>query len=169
MFTLKRDPWEKEFEKLNREISVLFEEAFGIKPYYKNSRSKLFYLKARLNSAWANFKQRLGWNNERELIIPALDIFEAKDHYQFKLDLPGVKKSNLNLRLKGRNLRILGKGKLNGVKNVLNQEIEYGNYYREFELPDEIDPEKLQAKLENGLLTIKIPRVSRTMEVEILN
>lgn len=169
MFTLKKDPWEKEFERLNREVNALFQDTFGTKPHYRDSRSTLSYLKAQMNSAWTNFKQRLGWSSERELIIPALDIFEAEDHYQFMLDLPGVKKSNLSLRLNGRRLRILGKGKLNGVKNILNQEIEYGDYYREFELPDEIDPEKLQAKLENGLLTIKIPRVNRTMEVEILS
>lgn len=169
MFTLKRDPWEKELEKLNQEVSALFEEAFGVKLYYRNSQSKLSHLKAQLNSAWANFKQRLGWNSERELIIPALDIFEAEDHYQFMLDLPGVKKSNLNVSLKGRKLKILGKGKLNGFKNVLNQEIKYGDYYRELELPDEIDSERLQAKLENGLLTIRIPRVNQTMKVEILN
>jgi HSP20 family protein len=171
MSIFKRDPWEKEFNRLWREVNELFEDMIGVRARSRGLRRELSCLKERLSQAFAGFKQRLGWNNsERELIIPAVDILEDDERCQLRLDIPGVKRSNLAVRLSGRKLSIMGRGKVSrNRRNILNQEIEYGDYYRVFELPREVDPDDIQAKLENGLLTINIPRAGQVREVEVIS
>ena len=169
MSIFNRDPWEREFKQLWREMNELFEDMAGVRPRRRSFKRELYYLKERLNQALANLKKRLGWDSERELIIPTVDILENNDRYQILLDMPGVKKNNLDVRLCGRRLMILGKGKIGSRRNILNQEIEYGDYYRVFELPEEVAPDKFQARLENGLLIINIPRVGYATEVEVIS
>ncbi len=167
--TFNKKTWEREFKRLQREIDDVFEEVFGIKRPPTSLRQKFSYLKGRLDEAFTRLKERLGRDSERELIIPAADVLEYNDNYRFYLELPGVKKSNLDVRVIGRELSVRGKGKIDGNnRSALNREIEYGDYYRIFELPGNVDPVKIQAKLEDGLLTIDIPVTDGARYVEVI-
>jgi len=170
MLSFGRDPLEREFRRLWRQMDELFEELTGPKPRRRLLKRELWLLKERLVQAARRLKERLGWNGERELLIPVADVEEEGDRYRVCLELPGVRKGDLKVTVCGRELVVEGRGK--SVRNgraALVQEIEYGDYYRVFELPEDVDTERIQARLENGLLTINIPRTGQAQVVEIVS
>jgi HSP20 family protein len=77
------------------------------------------------------------------------------------MDLPGVKKDDIEIRVDGNLLQIRAERKFEDEKSqdkYYRLERFYGVFQRSFTLPDKVDPEKLKAKYENGVLTITLPK-----------
>ncbi len=92
-------------------------------------------------------------------IIPPVDIYETENDIVLIADVPGVSKKNLLLDMDDDELTIRGafpEHKNGGEKLV--GEYTYGEYRRTFTLGDTIDREKIAAKLENGVLTLTLPK-----------
>ena len=85
------------------------------------------------------------------------------------IDLPGVSKDRLSLSITEDELSIKGEVKKGASKDeeVLYSEMTYADYYRTFTLSDAIDYEKVSAKLDNGVLTLTLPKVERVKPREI--
>jgi len=106
------------------------------------------------------------------LLIPPADVLELSDQYKILLDLPGVGKDELQVLVKNQELYIKAKktfAKLSSKEEFIAQESGPGEYFRKLQLPDEIDQEKIQAQLKNGVLEIILPKKApsqvRTVEV----
>lgn len=106
-------------------------------------------------------------------VRPSVDIFHTPEAYLFLVDLPGVKQDDIDLEISGRNvlsLRARNRFEYNEGTAVYRQAA-FHNYYRSFELGDEVDREQVNAKLENGVLAIHIAKREavrpRKIEVEI--
>ena len=100
---------------------------------------------------------------------PAVDIYETDDSVVLFVDLPGVSKDGLALSAKEDELTIRGdvdRGVSKG-EDILYAEMPYVDYHRAFALSDAIDREKMSAKLENGVLTLTLPKVERVKPREI--
>jgi HSP20 family protein len=92
---------------------------------------------------------------------PATDIYETKDGYVFKLELPGLKKEDINIELNENTLSIKGERKEEKeVKKEDYHQIEScsGTFSRSFALPHNIDPKKIDAKMKNGVLELHVAK-----------
>jgi HSP20 family protein len=91
--------------------------------------------------------------------MPAVDIKEETDHFQVRADLPGVDAKDIDVSLENGMLTIRGKRE-SEVKDEQDDyrriERAYGEFYRQFALPESADPEKIAAKCEKGVLEITI-------------
>ncbi len=105
---------------------------------------------------------------------PATDIYETKDSYNFKIELPGFKKGDVNVEVKDNVLIIKGEKKMdNEVKKENYHRIErfYGSFQRTFQLPQNVEESKIKAKMDSGVLEIVVPKSekakSKSIPVEV--
>lgn len=93
--------------------------------------------------------------------IPAADIYETKDEYVFKLELPGITKDDVKVELNGDNLNIKGERKEEQeVKREEYHRMERvcGSFSRTFRLPKNADGQKMTAAMKDGILELRIPK-----------
>jgi HSP20 family protein len=94
-------------------------------------------------------------------VFPAVNITEDKDNYFVRAELPGIKTDEIDLQVNGRNLAISGERKIQFKgENVKyhRREREPGKFSRVIGLPGDIDPDQVDAKMVNGVLTVKISK-----------
>jgi len=95
----------------------------------------------------------------RACLTPAVDIFEGKDAYVLQAEMPGVNKTGLEVLLEGSQLTIVGRREeAQHDWQVLYKESKPCDFRRVFELDPAIDTGKIQAQIEQGLLTICLPK-----------
>jgi len=102
-------------------------------------------------------------------ITPPVDIYETKEDVQLIADLPGVSKEELDIKISEGELTVEASApavETNGQK-YLHRERPWGNYYLAFTLSKMIDQEKANAKVENGVLTLTLPKHERAKPREI--
>ena len=94
-------------------------------------------------------------------VFPLINLTETKDNYYIRAELPGMKAGDIELQVIGRSLTIYGERKIPSEgENVKyhRSEREAGKFSRIIGLPGEIDADKVQAKISDGLLTITLPK-----------
>lgn len=95
------------------------------------------------------------------LNIPAVNITEQKDDYLVSLAAPGMKKEDFKIDVDGNMLTISAEkeeSKEEKDKKFTRKEFNYSSFSRTFTLPEEILKEKIEAKYEDGVLKIVLPR-----------
>ena len=93
-------------------------------------------------------------------ISPVVDIFENENDFILIANLPGVERSNIQVKLDDKSLIIFGRINFEEAVNrkyILNEK-EIGNYYRSFNISDSIDKEKINARYDNGQLILTLPK-----------
>jgi len=96
---------------------------------------------------------------ERErYLTPAVDIYETEDGLTLLADLPGLGKDDLHVGIDQGVLTIEGAAKGEGGGTTLFDEFSVAGYYRQFRLPDSIDPDRTQAELKDGVLTLHLAK-----------
>ncbi|MGQ9819966.1 MAG: Hsp20/alpha crystallin family protein [Candidatus Kapaibacteriales bacterium] len=103
---------------------------------------------------------------------PKADIWEDDFNVHFEFELPGVNKEDIKISVNdNRILSVSGEKKvdssLNG-KTCCRNERNYGHFIRTFQLPDELNTNKIKAHFENGILTISIEKVKATEPKEMV-
>ena len=93
-------------------------------------------------------------------IRPLVDIFETADGITLRADMPGVSRDGLNLRVEGANLLVEGKiGIVPEEKmSALHADVRATLYRRSFVLGSELEAERIDANLKDGILTVRIPK-----------
>lgn len=104
----------------------------------------------------------------------ALDIYQDKDSITVKSTIAGVKPEDLDITIENDRVTIRGERKREEeVKNedYLMQECYWGSFYRSFDLPVEVDVDKSIADIKDGILTLILPKASRskTKKVKVKN
>jgi HSP20 family protein len=102
--------------------------------------------------------------------FPACDVFEDKDAVKLLAELPGVRPEDVKLSVENGLLTIRGeKQQQSGYRNgrVHSFERSYGTFERSFALPSTIDPDRISASFEHGILTVTIPKAERARPREI--
>jgi HSP20 family protein len=98
------------------------------------------------------------------LAVP-VDLWETKDAYQLRADLPGVKADDLEINATSDSISISGevKGQAEVTEDGwLRQERRVGKFQRAFSLPIAIDPARVEATFENGVLSLVLPKAEST-------
>lgn len=91
-------------------------------------------------------------------ITPPVDIFETGEGLTVVADLPGVEQKGLDVRVADGILTIQGTTAHIAPGTPIEREFELLNFYRQFELPDEVDSDRISAELKIGVLTLRLPK-----------
>ena len=94
---------------------------------------------------------------------PQVDVRSNDNRVVFYFDVPGVKKEEIDITLERGVLTVKGARQFEAgtAKEQLLLGRSYGSFTRSFSLPDDLDNEKLSAKLADGVLAIEIPRLQK--------
>jgi HSP20 family protein len=134
-----------ELDQLNERMRRLLEQTFG--------------------GSWTPMlTEPLGWS-------PPVDIEEQDDAFLVEAELPGVRREDVSIELVGNELSITGETKDKERKGVLRRRTRrIGRFEYRVRLPDQVDPEKIEANLADGVLTVRVPKTEkaarRTIEVK---
>jgi len=127
-----------------------------------------------MDRAFDNFRRDLEKSLASFPAIPTLfpniksmscDIIDEGDKYLIKLEMPGVKKEEINLNVSDNSIEISAQHKEEEEekkKNYLRKERSEISYYRTLPLPEKVLSDKTQAKLTDGILNVTIPKAVPT-------
>lgn len=113
-------------------------------------------------SLLSDAEPRVAQGGSAQAVPMRVDVSEANGGYVVKADLPGVAKDSIHVDIDGNRVTIRAEVKRESEQKdgerVLRSERYYGQFARSFALTDEIDDEKAQAKFENGVLELTLPK-----------
>ena len=92
-----------------------------------------------------------------------VNIYADAEGYTFVALVPGVKAEELNIETEGNTVKVSGELIAPAISadekvQTLRSEIGYGKFSRAFEMPEDIDADKIEANLDNGVLTVRVPK-----------
>jgi HSP20 family protein len=104
-----------------------------------------------------------GRTNQADLATwaPAADIYETENDLVAKVDLPGVQETDIDIRVENNILAIRGERKFEKEVNedcYLRVERAFGTFTRSLSLPNIVEVDNIRASLQNGVLTIRMPK-----------
>ncbi len=140
---------ERELDRFRREIDKIFED---------------FFTRGRFPTLFGRIRE------EEFSTFPALDVYDDKDNVMVKAEVPGLKKDDIEIQIKGRDLVIKGeRDKEEEVKdeNYYYAERVYGAFSRVVRLPVDVKADQVKAKFKNGVLEIVLPKVEEAKPKEI--
>lgn len=96
--------------------------------------------------------------------VPGTDIFETGNAITVAMEMPGVSKENIDIKLEKRRLSIQGQIDFDNYKEFKPVYTEYnvGHFSRSFSLSSEIDTENINASVADGVLTLVLPKAKET-------
>ena len=154
MSLIKRNPtkdvelWNSDYpvpraiDRLQREMNRAFDDFF---------RGDLFDASSQLSQSWT----------------PAIDVSETKESYVIHAELPGVKKDDVKITMHDNLISIRGEKKSETEKKTENLhriERRYGTFERSFALAGTVKNDAVEAKYDNGVLTITLPKTEEAKE-----
>jgi HSP20 family protein len=156
---------ENQEDKKSRELSIRRENPFSLFQEMDRMLDDMF------NDNWWPFSRRhyrplsLVIRDDEPLFrTPLANIKDAKDHFEISAELPGLDKGNIELTVRDGVMEIKGEHKEEKKEEkegqLVRREYHSSSYYRAFNLPENIDEDKIDANLEKGILTVKIPKVT---------
>ncbi|CEG11218.1 Heat shock protein Hsp20 (modular protein) [groundwater metagenome] len=142
--------FEKMFGNMMKEMNE-FDRPFGLRHWL---RRRMF----------PEFPEEFG---KFEIAEPAVDVIDKGDKFEVTADIPGIPKENLEVNVTDNEIEIKGKfeeKKKEEGKNYLRRERRATSVYRRVSLPAEVISDKANAKIENGILKISLPKKKPTEE-----
>ena len=104
-----------------------------------------------------------------QFISPPASVTAAADGYRLEIEMPGVNKAGLDISVENNELTIIGRRSLPIVEGTLiHHESRPENFRRTFELDPSIDADKISAKIEQGLMTLTLPKAEHVKPRKII-
>jgi HSP20 family protein len=106
------------------------------------------------------------------MFVPPADIFEGENDLTVVLEMPGVEKCNVDIRVEDGVLNVEGRLDLTKYQGLqpLYTEYNIGHYSRSFRLSNQVDQNKIAAEMKDGVLSLKLPKAEeakpRTIQVK---
>jgi len=126
----------------------------------RNSFEELERMKLHFDRLFGNLSERQV-KKAGSGVFPALNVTEDKNNYFVRAELPGVNVEDLDIQATVNTLSVSGKRKIpveNENAKYHRREREAGKFSRMINLPDAVNADAIEARLVNGLLTVKIPK-----------
>jgi HSP20 family protein len=121
------------------------------------------------NSVFDEFFNDFPAKMESKLNVPPVNIHESENGYELELSVPGRNKEDFKINLEQGLLTVSfeknEENKTEGVK-TLRREFSHQSFKRSFNLDETIDAENIQAKYENGILTLSLPKKEQAKPVK---
>lgn len=114
---------------------------------------------------FSEFPMMPSWSRSSEMeSLIKMDVSETDKEYQVSAEMPGVKKEDIKIDIDGTTVTIRAEVKQEREEkeggNTVRSERYYGQQYRSFTLPQTVDDSKVQAKYQDGILSLTIPKKS---------
>jgi HSP20 family protein len=119
-------------------------------------------LQNRRNSLFQDFSRDQGGKNQLLTtagFVPPVDVYEDEHKIVLKLEVPGIKQEELDIRLENKTLTVRGERKFEKEEKEQNFhriERRYGTFYRAFSLPTTVDTENVKAEYDSGVLKLEL-------------
>jgi HSP20 family protein len=95
-------------------------------------------------------------------VTPVASVIEDGESYTLRVEMPGVNKQGLEISMEGNELTIVGRRSLPAIEGTLiHRESRRENYRRTFEIDPSIDANKIAAKIDQGVLTVNLPKAEQ--------
>lgn len=141
-------------------------------PYWMNRSiaSDIFDEMDHFFNDWNRLPSTFKIYDERSF-APASEMSETEDQFIMSVDLPGMKKDDIKIEMVDNILTISGERKYESTENKKVQRYEkaYGFFKRSFTLPASVDSDKIEAKYEDGVLELHLPKTqaAKPRQIEI--
>src|ERR1700753_122677 len=102
--------------------------------------------------------------------VPAVDVYEDEKKIVLKLEVPGVKLEDLDIRLENQRLTVKGERRFEGeekAENFHRIERRFGSFVRSFTLPQTVDTEAVNAAYDSGVLTISLAKKAEAQPKQV--
>ncbi|MCX8568104.1 MULTISPECIES: Hsp20/alpha crystallin family protein [Hyphomicrobiales] len=141
------------FETLRREVDRLFDDfhPFG----WRGSFPRLPEPRTSFEGSWP--------------LAPAMDLVEKEKEYEITAEMPGADEKNIDIKVTNHLLTIKGEKseeKEEKKKDYFLSERRYGSFQRSIQIPDGIDPDKIEATFSKGILTVRLPKTAEAQKPE---
>lgn len=94
-----------------------------------------------------------------DAFTPLADVEETSDAYMVEIELPGVKRDDVDIEVAGRRVTVHGERKEKERVGILRRrERTVGRFHYEVTLPGDVDEEGVEAHLDDGVLTVRLPK-----------
>lgn len=144
------------FESLRNEVDRLFDEfdgGFWRSPF----RSSFFDV--------APFRR----GEATSVTLPAVDVSETDRTYEITAELPGIDEKNVEVKVSDGVLTIKGEKqqeKEEKKKDYYRRERSFGSFERSFQVPEEVDADKIEASFKKGVLSVTLPKNAEAQKAE---
>ena len=93
--------------------------------------------------------------------VPVADVYDSPEAYLIELEVPGLARADIDLRVKGRELSVRGERHPAGGRSAAFHRLErrYGPFARSFRFDTDIDAEQVKAEIKSGLLRLTVPKI----------
>lgn len=108
-----------------------------------------------------DFWKPLQFKTTSSSYLPSVNLSEVDNEIKVEMALPGFDKKDIKITLEDNNLTISNEvtdSKNETSDKYIHKEFNYSSFSRTFKLPSTVDIEKIESKMENGILIIKIPK-----------
>jgi HSP20 family protein len=131
----------------------------------------VFTLQQRLNNLFQDFSR----TNENEPVaaagfVPPVDIYEDEHKLVLKIEVPGVRPEDVDVRMENNTLTVKGERNFQSEgkeENFHRVERRYGSFYRAFTVPSTIDPEGIKADYDAGILRVELQKKAESKPKQI--
>ncbi len=139
---------------------------------FRSGLQDVAVLQNRLNSIFHDFArpefetESLATGN----FVPAVDVYEDAQKLQLRLEVPGIKQEDLDIRVENQTLTVKGERRFQAdekEENFHRIERRYGSFVRTFTLPQTVDTEQVKADYEHGVLTVSLPKKAEAKPKQI--
>jgi len=130
--------------RMNREFDLMLRDPFGALTTFDGGFNSLGNLSQQMSS-----------------LVPAMDVRDCGDSICVSCELPGMRKEDVNVELRGNQLTISGKRDetmKNEGDNWITQERRYGSFSRSVTLPEGVRPENITTQFGDGMLELKVQK-----------
>jgi HSP20 family protein len=103
-------------------------------------------------------------------VFPLVNLTENRDAFMVRAELPGITAGELDIQATGNSVTLSGARRIpeeNGSARYHRREREAGAFSRVIGLPAEINPDKVEARLQNGVLTVVLPKAEAAKPKQI--
>ncbi|MBU0680761.1 MAG: Hsp20/alpha crystallin family protein [Proteobacteria bacterium] len=132
------------------------DQMFGAMDLLRNRMGRVNRLFTDFDRSWG-FSP--GWTTANNW--PRTNLYDSENHLQFMAAVPGLNKDEINIKIQGNYLEISGTRKAASPEGYAAQRLERGGetfFSRSYTLPVDINIDKVQAKLKDGILTLNLPK-----------
>ncbi len=127
-------------------------------------------LQREVDSIFDQFFGRGSDDDTSAVWAPRTDLSETDDAFRIRLDVPGMTKDDIAINLQNNTLTVSGERSSerqeDGEEHV-RVERAFGNFHRTFTLPDAVDPDRVEATYDEGVLTINVPKTETSTRRQI--
>lgn len=130
-------------------------------------------LQNRLNGIFSDFARTASGETESlnsGSFVPAVDIYEDAQKLALRLEVPGIKPEDVDIRVENNTLTVKGERTFSTEEKEQNYhriERRYGSFVRSFTLPQTVDTENVKATAEHGVLSIELPKKAEAKPKQI--